>query len=177
MQTVKFLRSVLRLCSPAFPADLLDSRLCWLCNSSSSSSSVLFVDSGSLSLCLSLSLALALFPTCCADIQELPDFEIERLLGRGDMGADEYIVEALLDTKLKQGKRMYLVRWEGYPPSCDTWEPAENFTGAHCKHLIQELSARVRDKQANKRKREPAAQGASNPEAALPGSAVSPTGR
>jgi hypothetical protein len=104
-------------------------------------------------------------------LQELPDYEIERLLGRGDMGADEYIVEALLDTKLLKGhkggkgQRVYLVRWEGYPPSSDTWEPAENFTGAHCKHLIQELSVRVRDKQASKRRREPV-QGASSVEEA-----------
>lgn len=47
---------------------------------------------------------------------------------------DEYIVDAILDKRLatkedtnaEEGEVLYLVAWEGYDPSHNTWEPYEN---------------------------------------------------
>lgn len=43
----------------------------------------------------------------------------------GNNFSDEfYIIEALLDKRLDPyGREEYLVRWQDYPPECDTWEP------------------------------------------------------
>ena len=45
-------------------------------------------------------------------------------------GHQRWIVAALVDHQdQKTGRkrsRQFLVRWRGYPPSCDTWEPREN---------------------------------------------------
>ncbi|GAA5985154.1 hypothetical protein JCM11641_005468 [Rhodosporidiobolus odoratus] len=41
-------------------------------------------------------------------------------------GEKEYVVEAILDEKGKGRGRKYLVRWEGYPDSDNTWEAAAN---------------------------------------------------
>ena len=43
--------------------------------------------------------------------QEQRRFEIEKLVGAG------------LDD---DGQELYRVRWTGYPPSADTWEPVDN---------------------------------------------------
>ena len=37
-----------------------------------------------------------------------------------------YRVERILKSKVVRGRTLYLVRWEGYGSSDDTWEPAEN---------------------------------------------------
>ncbi|RFU23844.1 hypothetical protein B7463_g12494, partial [Scytalidium lignicola] len=41
---------------------------------------------------------------------------------------EEYQVEAIVDSKLKDGKRHYLVKWAGYPKSENTWEPESHLT-------------------------------------------------
>lgn len=47
---------------------------------------------------------------------------------------DEYEVETVLDMrKLRRGRRLkteYLVRWAGYGPEDDTWEPSEGLKEA-----------------------------------------------
>lgn len=35
-------------------------------------------------------------------------------------------VEDLIDFKMVKGKEMVLVRWKGYEPADDTWEPVNN---------------------------------------------------
>ena len=41
-------------------------------------------------------------------------------------GEPEYKVEEVLDSRLKQGKLEYLVKWSGYTEDHNTWEPEEN---------------------------------------------------
>jgi IS30 family transposase len=47
----------------------------------------------------------------------------------------EYIVEKVLNHRGPPNKRQYLVKWKGYPPSSNSWEPEENFNGKQA--LIQ----------------------------------------
>ena len=34
--------------------------------------------------------------------------------------------EKLIDTRVRKGRREYLIKWEGFPPSENTWEPEDN---------------------------------------------------
>jgi chromodomain protein Y len=48
-------------------------------------------------------------------------------------GEIEYEVDAVLDLKIKNGKKYYLVRWLGYERNEDSWEPEENLIHAQDK--------------------------------------------
>ena len=47
-----------------------------------------------------------------------------------------YTVEKLLASRLADGKKEYLVRWEGYTEKHDSWEPIENLS-----NLVNEMAA------------------------------------
>ena len=38
----------------------------------------------------------------------------------------QYKVKKILDSKVRKGKKFYLVHWKGYDASDSTWEPEEN---------------------------------------------------
>jgi hypothetical protein len=57
-------------------------------------------------------------------------------------GDEEWLVDSVLDTRLSHGKRMYLVRWEGFTKEHDSWEPEANLENAQDK--ITEFYARRR---------------------------------
>jgi len=48
---------------------------------------------------------------------------------------EEYDVDILLDHRDDSARRMYLVKWEGYPTSEATWEPSSNLS---CKQLVRQ---------------------------------------
>jgi len=48
---------------------------------------------------------------------------------------EEYDVDILLDHRDEAARRMYLVKWEGYPMSEATWEPSSNLS---CKQLVRQ---------------------------------------
>lgn len=50
--------------------------------------------------------------------------------------ADEYDVEAIVGKKTRAGVVLYRVRWEGYGPDEDTWEPSASLNG--CAALVAE---------------------------------------
>lgn len=48
-----------------------------------------------------------------------------------------YVVKRILDKKEERGKPLYLVRWRGYGPKDDTWEPEEHLE--EVRDLIEEF--------------------------------------
>ncbi len=49
-------------------------------------------------------------------------------------GQEEFEVQEVLDSKRIRGKLLYLIFWQGYPPSEATWEPVENLV--HAQDLV-----------------------------------------
>ena len=43
--------------------------------------------------------------------------------------SDLYVVERIIDHKIRNGKHVWRVRWRGYGSEDDTWEPATSFVG------------------------------------------------
>ena len=48
---------------------------------------------------------------------------------------EEWEVEKILDTRVNRGKTEYLVRWQGFAPAEDSWQPADNL---HCPDKVAE---------------------------------------
>jgi len=46
-------------------------------------------------------------------------------------GEEEYIVEEILDSRLKHNKLEFLVKWEGYTNEKNSWEPKDNCKNVH----------------------------------------------
>jgi transposase InsO family protein len=46
-------------------------------------------------------------------------------------GTETFAVERLLDSRRRRGKLQYLVRWRGYGPENDTWEPESSVKHLH----------------------------------------------
>jgi hypothetical protein len=57
-------------------------------------------------------------------------------------GQVEYVVDAVLDDRVRRGKREYLVHWAGYHANDSTWEPIANVQGSEALVTYQESSGR-----------------------------------
>jgi len=75
-----------------------------------------------------------------------------------DAGSDaepeeEYTVEKILDKRIRGGKTEYLIKWEGYPDSENTWEPEDNLD---CPDLISAFEEKTKQKKEEKKRKKEA---------------------
>jgi hypothetical protein len=70
-----------------------------------------------------------------------PPIEIE--------GEEEYEVKEILDCQRSRGRMLYLVRWEGYGPEFDTWEPIAHLPRAQEAveefHILHPIKTKLKD--------------------------------
>ncbi|XP_039298702.1 uncharacterized protein LOC120354847 [Nilaparvata lugens] len=68
---------------------------------------------------------------------------------------EEFVVEKIVSRRYNQKKKQYeyLLKWEGYPPEQNTWEPAQNMST--CQHLLAEFEANLAKQGAAKGLRSP----------------------
>jgi hypothetical protein len=62
-------------------------------------------------------------PSVSFDIASEPEFEVEKIISHRDVGR-------------KASRREYLVKWSGFGPEHNTWEPLRNMT--NCDKLVEE---------------------------------------
>ncbi|CAH8464209.1 unnamed protein product [Dicrocoelium dendriticum] len=62
-----------------------------------------------------------------------------------------YLVESIVDRRVRRGRVEYRVRWKGFPPEQDSWEPFTSLKEP-CHPLIQEFHTRYRKVFAGKRR-------------------------
>lgn len=81
-----------------------------------------------------------------------------KIMGKGRSGSDggsgeeeeEYTVEKILEKRMKGGKVEYLIKWEGYPDSENTWEPQDNLD---CPDIINGFEAKTKAKKEEKKRK------------------------
>jgi len=66
-----------------------------------------------------------------------------------DQGEEVYVVEAILDKRVKRGEIQYFIKWKGYEnPEDNTWEPKAN---CHCPDLIEAFEEKFKLKEKEKK--------------------------
>lgn len=50
---------------------------------------------------------------------------------------DGYVVEKFIEHRIQNGRHEWRVRWKGYGPVSDTWEPMESFVGTIHKEWLK----------------------------------------
>lgn len=66
-----------------------------------------------------------------------------------ELNPEEYVVEKILQKRIKKGKIEYFLKWKGYPDSDNTWEPKEHLD---CPELIESFETNLKKQQAEKKK-------------------------
>ncbi|KAF7273788.1 chromobox protein homolog 5-like [Rhynchophorus ferrugineus] len=67
-----------------------------------------------------------------------------------DEPAEEYVVEKIIDCRIKSGVKEYLLKWIGYDDKDNTWEPESNLD---CPSLIKAFEADRAAKEAERSKK------------------------
>jgi len=77
-------------------------------------------------------------------------------LGRGGESEgeeEEFTVERILDKRIRNSKVEYLIKWEGYPDTENTWEPQENLD---CPDIISAYEEKAQKKKEEKKRKKEA---------------------
>lgn len=64
---------------------------------------------------------------------------------------EEYEVDKIVDDKIEDGEKMYLIRWKGFASDDDTWEPISNL---ECPDNIKEYERVKKEKKREKANKE-----------------------
>ncbi len=62
------------------------------------------------------------------------------LIEEENWNGQEFEVERIVDDRMGEHGREYLVRWKGYPPSGDTWTPQEDL---NCEEILSEYKRKI----------------------------------
>ncbi len=58
--------------------------------------------------------------------EEVTGIFYEQELVKFDKQDQDFEVEKILKTRIKNGKKEYFIKWKGYPSSMNSWIPDEN---------------------------------------------------
>merc|ERR1711917_219063 len=68
----------------------------------------------------------------------------KKLVEKMSESEEEYEVDKIVDDKIEDGEKMYLIRWKGFASDDDTWEPISNL---ECPDNIKEYERAKKEKQ------------------------------
>ena len=73
---------------------------------------------------------------------------------------DYYKVEKIIEKRLFGNGWKYLIKWEGYPSTQNSWEPLENMNG--CDEILEEFERKLKERKTSDIKSKPKSRTNSN---------------
>ena len=64
---------------------------------------------------------------------------------------EEFVVEKILNRRLKKGVIQYYIKWKDFPSDDNTWEPASNL---NCDSMIEEFEESLREEKEKEKEKE-----------------------